>query len=127
MSVGVTLINQAFNIAASSPVTVLARATATSVPISTQTTVVTLAAPTDVTENHYITQINCSGQVYGKFEVFFNSTLRFTGRGGMDSNVPFPFTFPVQVPLTEAVEVKVTHFQVGETPDFEVTIVGFTG
>ena len=127
MSVGVTLINQAFNIAASSAVTVLARATATSVQINTLTTVVTLAAPLDVLQNHYVTQINCAGDVYGKFEIFFNSTLKFTGRGGMDSNVPFPFTFPVQVPLTEAVEVKVIHFQQGETPDFEVSIVGFTG
>ena len=125
MSVGVTLINQAFNIAASSQVTVLAQAVVTSVPGSTETTIVTLAAA-PAGDNHFLTQINASGQVYGKYRVFFNSTLKYVLRGGSDRNAFLLFTFPVRVPDGEAVDVKVEHFA-STTEDFEATITGFTG
>lgn len=125
MSVGVTLINNAFDIAASSTVTPLAQAVVTSVPTSTETTLVTLAAA-PAGDNHFLTQINCSGQVYGKYRVFFNSTLEYVFRGGSDRNGFLPFTFPVRVPDGEVVDVKVTHFGTG-TEDFEGTITGFTG
>ena len=91
------------------------------VPASTLTTVATYSAIAD----KKITQVLCSGMEYGKFQLFINSILKMTRRGGPNRNVDFNFNVPLSLPAASVIDIKVTHFVPGETPDFEATILGF--
>ena len=91
------------------------------VSASTLTTVATYSAITD----KKITQVMCSGMEYGKFQLFINSILKMTRRGGPNRNVDFNFNVPLSLPAASVIDIKVTHFVPGETPDFEATILGF--
>jgi len=104
------------------PSTVLAKNIASAVPVSTKTTVVTLAAsPAD----RFITAIYCSGMEYAKWFLVRNSADEIIQRTGPDRDQPFNFTSPWKIPAGSVVDVKVEHFVTGETPDFEVSIMGY--
>ena len=104
---------------------ILAFGTATTVAVSTETTVVSYA--TAATKATWVTQIFCSGQENSKWRVFEGATPKIVQRiGAGQVNVLFDFVTPFKVaagPVT--IDVKVEHFFTGETPDFECTIMGY--
>lgn len=99
--------------------------TASAVAVSTETTVVSYS--TSATKATWITQIFCSGQENSKWRIFEASTAKIVQRiGAGQINVLFDFVTPFKVPAGPVtIDVKVEHFIVGETPDFEVTIMGY--
>lgn len=104
------------------PSTVLAKGIATAVPPTVKTTVVTLSASAS---DRYLTAIYCSGMEYGKWYVVRNSSDEIVQRGGPDRDQPFEFMSPWKIAAGDVVDVKVEHFVTGQTPDFEVTIMGY--
>lgn len=104
------------------PSTVLVKNIAASVPASAKTTVVTLTA---ALVDRYITAIFCSGMEYAKWFLVRNSADEIVQRTGPDRDQPFNFTSPWKIPAGDVVDVKVEHFVTGETPDFEVSIMGY--
>ena len=104
--------------------TVVANNTATSVPANIETTIVSYSTGATAT---YITTILCSGQQYGKFRYFENVTPKIVLRGGSDRNVIFTINTPLKVPAGTTISVKVTHFNTGDLPDFECSILGYKG
>lgn len=92
----------------------------TLVGANTLTTVATLVA------NGYdhVTKISCSGDESAKWQLFVNSVLSDTKRGGL--NIDFEFTNPLYLAATNVLDVKVTHYYTGETPTFDATIYGFS-
>ena len=104
------------------PSTVLAKNIATSVPATTKTTVVTLAA---AVTDRFITAIYCSGMEYAKWYLVRNSADEIIQRTGPDRDQPFNFASPWKIPAGDVVDVKVEHFVTGQTPDFEATIMGY--
>lgn len=104
------------------PAIVIAKGIATTVPVSTKTTVVTLTA---IGTDRFITAIYCSGMEYGKWYLVKNSTDEIIQRGGPDRDQPFTFPNPWKIVAGAVVDVKVEHFVTGQTPDFEATIMGY--
>ena len=92
----------------------------TLVGVNTLTTVVTMTA------NGYdhVTKISCSGDESAKWQLFVNSVLVDTKRGGL--NMEFQFSNPLYLAATNVLDVKVTHYYTGETPTFDATIYGFS-
>lgn len=92
----------------------------TLVGVNTLTTVATLTA------NGYdhITKISCSGDESAKWQLFINTVLVDTKRGGL--NVEFLFSNPLFLSPTTVLDVKMTHYVTGETPTFDATIYGFS-
>jgi uncharacterized membrane protein len=103
--------------------TVLANAVAIAVPAATETTITSFltVSPT------WITQVICSGMEYGKFRYFEDLVAKVVERGGADRNCSFNFIQPLKVAAGVTVSIKVTHYVTGETPDFEASIIGYTG
>ena len=101
-------------------VTALAGNALTNVPDTTLTTIVTYTAPS----TKKITQITCSGTVYAKFQLFLNTVLMETRRGGPDRTLVFEFNNPLQLQMNDILDVKVEHYNVGQTADFDSTIYG---
>lgn len=94
---------------------------ASSVSVSTLTTVATFTASADTS----ITNVLCSGQESGKWQIFIDTVLKMTQRT-VDRNVQFDFDNPFLLANGSIIDVKVTHFVTGATPDFEAAILGFT-
>jgi len=92
----------------------------TLVGVNTLTTIATMTA------NGYdhVTRISCSGQESAKWQLFINSVLIETKRGGL--NVEFNFRNPMVLTATNVLDVKMTHYYTGETPTFDATIYGFS-
>lgn len=87
------------------------------VPDSVQTTIITLTA----TQNHNIFRISCSGDVYAKYQLYVNSDLIETKRIG-NRDIDFIFNTPLQVLNGQILDVKVTHYYIGKTVNFDATI-----
>jgi len=104
--------------------TVVANNVAISVPANIETTIVSYSTGASPT---WITTILCSGMQYGKFRYFENLVPLIVLRGGSDRNVMFNITTPLKVPAGATIDVKVTHFNTGDTPDFECSILGYKG
>ena len=68
-----------------------------------------------------ITKISCSGTDYAKFELYKNSGLLETLRSGPDRNIQFG---PLSIVENDIIEVKVIHYVIGDTNNFEATIYG---
>lgn len=94
----------------------------TGITASTLTTVATFTA-TALIQN--ITRITCSGQESGKFQLFIDTVLIDTQRASPGLNVEFNWEKRLGMTTGSVLDVKVTHFAVGQTPDFESTIYGF--
>ena len=100
--------------------TTLARGVQTTVPASTQTTVVTLAA----NGVRFITKIVCSGHDHAKWEVYVDSIVVITKRENKFTT-EFDFANPYRLDEHSVMDVKVTHFVTGDSLDFDATIIGF--
>ena len=92
----------------------------TLVGASTITTVATMTA----NGFDHVTKISCSGQESALWQLFINSVLVDTKRGGL--NIEFVWANPLSLTATNVLDVKVTHFYTGETPTFDATIYGFS-
>lgn len=101
-------------------VTPLAGNAITSVPDNVLTTIVTYTAPAD----KKVSLVSTSGSLYAKFELFLNTVLIETRRGGPDRTVVFEFTNPLQLNSGDILDVKVIHFDMTHTADFESTVYG---
>lgn len=87
---------------------------------NTPSTIVTYTAPAKKLLSH----ISVSGTVYAKFQLYLNTALLETRRGGPDRTLVFEFLRPLRLQATDILDVKVTHFQTGETAEFESTVYG---
>jgi hypothetical protein len=105
----------------SSQVTPLAVGAQTGVGANTLTTLATLTA----NGARNISRISCTGQVYAKYQIFVNSTLKETRISGPERSIDFVFEPTLFLVPTAVLDVKVTHFVAGENPDFETTIYGY--
>ena len=65
-----------------------------------------------------------SGTVYGKFQLFLNTVLIETRRGGPDRTLIFEFNNPLLLNSGDILDVKVTHYTIGQTAEFESTVYG---
>lgn len=101
-------------------VTPLAGNSITAVPNNVLSTIVTYTAPS----NQSISSITVSGSAYGKYQLFYNTTLIETRRGGPDRTLVFEFNSPLTINSGDILDVKVTHFDTTSTADFESTIYG---
>lgn len=105
------------------PVASLIFAESTSVSDNTLTTIASIT-PVAATS---ISNIMCSGEDTAKFQVFIDTVVKITKRGsGSDLNVDFTFAVPFQLDAGATMEVKVIHFNTGETLDYEAAILGYT-
>ena len=102
-------------------VTAYAVGSATSVPSSSETTIVTLVA----NGINMMTVINVSGDDYAKYRLYVNTVLKETIRTGPERNGRFYFVHPYTIEAGDVVDVKVTHYHTGDTLNFEATIYGF--
>lgn len=97
--------------------------TVTNVAESTLTTILTKTANTSLSK---ITVISVSGDNYAKFTLVINGITIDIRRTGPDRNLQFDFTAnPLETSLGDVIDVKVEHFNVGETLDFDATIYGY--
>jgi hypothetical protein len=90
------------------------------IPANTLTTIVTYTPSV----NKQITRVSVSGTAYGKVELFVNASLLETRRMGPERNVTIDFTNPLLLVTGSPLDVKVTHYVVGELNDYEATIYG---
>jgi hypothetical protein len=101
---------------------ILAAATASTVPATTQTTVASYTAGADTR----ITDVYGSGHDNAKWQVYIDSVLQMTQRAGNgDRNVQINFNTPLLLSNGSTLDVKVTHYFTAETLDFEATILGY--
>jgi hypothetical protein len=97
--------------------------TATSVPATTKTTI--LSATYSASFNN-IALISCSGQDYAKFYLTLNTVDIDIRRSGPSSNVEYDFkSNPLGLTTGDTIDVKVEHFNTGNLLDFEATIYGY--
>lgn len=101
-------------------VTPLAGNGITNVPDGVLSTIVTYTAPSDKS----LTSITVSGTLYAKFQLFLNTVLIETRRGGPDRTLVFEFNSPLTLNSGDILDVKVTHFNAGQTAEFESTVYG---
>lgn len=101
-------------------VTPLAGNAITGVADNVLTTIVTYTAPSDKN----VSQIVVSGTLYAKFELYLNTVLMETRRGGPDRTLVFEFNNPLGLSSGDILDVKVIHFDTVHTGDFESTIYG---
>lgn len=73
----------------------------------------------------HVTKVSCSGQVPARWQLYIDSVLAETIRGGR--NVEFIFKNPFLLETAKVLDIKVTHYHAGETPIFDATIYGFKG
>jgi hypothetical protein len=125
VALGVGAIAGQVNIVSLANNTNLANATATAVPVSTETTVVSYS--TTALKATWITQIFCSGQENSKWRFFEGGTAKIVQRiGAGQVNMCYDFVTPYKIPAGPVtIDVKVEHFVTGETPDFECSIIGY--
>lgn len=98
----------------------LASGSVTSVPAGALTTIVTYTAAVAT----HLSRISISGTLYAKFQLFLNTVLIETKRSGPERSLDFDFNCPLILPPSSILDVKVTHYQTGETGDFESTVYG---
>jgi hypothetical protein len=97
-------------------------AEAENVPYNTLTTVLSYTAPADTK----IALISCSGEDYAKFQIFIDTDLKGTKRGGPHRNVEWNFNHPLLLSQGELLEIKVTHWFNGDALDFEAGIYAYS-
>lgn len=98
----------------------LAGGSVTAVPDATITTICTFTA----TGSTKVTRISCSGTIYGSYRLFLNTVLIETKRSSPDRSIDFSFSSPLQLNLSDILDVKVTHYYTGHLEDFDATVYG---
>lgn len=101
-------------------VTPLAGNGITNVPDNVLTTIVTYAAPADKS----LSSVTVSGTTYAKFQLFLNTILVETRRGGPERTLVFQFNNPLTLNSGDILDVKVIHFDATATAEFESTVYG---
>ena len=87
------------------------------------TTILTKVAGSDLIN---ISIISVSGEDYAKYYLYINGTLIDIRRTGPDRNLQFDYTSnTLSLAYGDIVDVKVQHFNVGATLDFEATLYGY--
>jgi len=107
--------------AAGLEVDALAGGAVAGVMASTPTTIVTFTASAPKT---LLSLISVSGTVYAKFQLYKNAALIETRRGGPERTLTFEFSKPLRLLNGDILDVKVTHYQTGESAEFESTVYG---
>jgi hypothetical protein len=113
-------VNVASNSALPASVDTLATGTQTGVAANLLTTIVTFTAGSA----KKITKVSVSGTEYAKFQLFKNTGLIETKRTGPDRSVDFIFNSPLVMNTGDILDVKVTHFYIGNTLEVEASIYG---
>jgi len=99
--------------------------TASNVPATTKTTIVTQAYVAGTFEN--LTMVSVSGEDYAKFFITINTVDTDIRRSGPDRNVTFDYTgAPYKLNPGDVVDVKVEHFVTGSLIDFDATVYGYS-
>lgn len=87
----------------------------------TITTVATLPA----NGTKYVTQIICSGEDNGYWEVYIDSVRKFSQRT-TDRTVVWNFNTPLKITPTQVLDVKVTLHGSGTTATCEASLLGYS-
>lgn len=103
-----------------SPVSILSFNAITGVANSIETTIDTYTALGDET----IGDIVIGGTSYARFNVYLNTVLQFVLRSGPNRQCNLSLQRPLQLVAGDIVDVKVIHYNLGWTDDFEATILG---
>ena len=85
------------------------------------TTITTFTASAPKT---LIASVTVSGTIYAKYQLYFNTVLLETRRGGPDRTLVFGFDHPLKMVASDILDVKVEHYNVGVTADFDSTVYG---
>ena len=102
------------------PVTVKAFSAITGVPNSIETTLLTYTILGDETFGDVI----LSGTDYARFNIYLNTTLQFVVRSGPSRNANLSLQRPLQLGIGDIIDVKVIHYNLAATADFEATLLG---
>lgn len=113
-------VNVAGNTALPAAIDTLATGTQTGVGASLLTTIVTYTAPSA----KKISKVSVSGTEYAKFQLFKNTGLIDTKRTGPDRSIDFMFNSPLLMTTGDILDIKVTHYYIGNTLDVEASIYG---
>jgi hypothetical protein len=103
-----------------SPVNILSFNAITGVVNSIETTVDTYTALGDET----VGDIIMGGTSYARFNVYINTILQFVVRSGPARQANLALQRPLQLVPGDIIDVKVIHYNLGWTDDFEATILG---
>lgn len=93
----------------------------TNIPDNVLSTIVTF---TGIAAKILVASVTVSGTVYAKYQLFFNTVLMETRRGGPDRTLVFIFDHPLKMASGDILDVKVEHYNVGDTADFDSTVYG---
>jgi hypothetical protein len=88
------------------------------VPDNTLSTILTLNATT----NHKIVKVSCSSHLYAKYMLYVDTNLIETRIASPNRTIDFNFNPPLLINNGQIVDIKVIHYFLGETPDFQSTI-----
>ena len=102
------------------PTTIIDLSQITGVPNSIETTLATYTALGDKT----IGDIVLSGTDYARFNIYLNTVLSFVVRSGPSRQANLQFQRPWQLLTGDVVDIKVIHYNMTATADFESTILG---
>ena len=102
------------------PVDVKEFSAITGVVDSIETTIVTHVVLGDET----FSDILVGGSDYARFNFYVNSVLRFVVRTGPARYANLSLQRPLQLSVTDIIDVKVIHYNIGNTAEFECTILG---
>jgi hypothetical protein len=98
---------------------------ATGAVVGTLDNVLTTLTTYSPVASKIVTRISVSGTMYAKYQLFLNTVLIETQRTGPERNLTIVFDpFPLALNASDVLDVKVTHYNVGETSDFEATVYG---
>ena len=103
-----------------SPVGILSFNAITGVVNSIETTIDTYTALGDET----IGDIVMGGTSYARFNIYLNTVLSFVVRSGPSRQANLALQRPLQLVAGDIIDVKVIHYNLGWTDDFESTILG---
>jgi len=102
------------------PVDVLRFSAITGVADGIETTIATYTSTGDITVGDIIT----SGTSYARFNIYVNTVLQFVIRSGPSRQANLALNRPLQLAITDVIDVKVIHYNTDATDDFEATILG---
>ena len=103
-----------------SPVDVKVFSAITGVADGIETTLATHTVLGDET----FSDILFGGSDYARFNVYINTVLQFVVRTGPDRYASLSLQRPLQLAITDVIDVKVIHYNTAATAEFECTILG---
>ena len=101
------------------PTTVASFSPITGVPDSVETTIDSYTALGDET----IGDILLGGTDYARFNIYINTVLSFVVRSGPMRQANLQLQRPLQLLAGDVLDIKVIHYNIGVSADFESTIL----